>query len=96
MTIGRIFTLSVTVLYLSGSGMTDGSIIESIDLDPAEPVLVSSGIGERFHRPDSIAYDTACKTRFKHPVERLSVTEAIREGYTPCGRVGCFPEANDE
>lgn len=76
--------------------MNDDAIVESVDLAPDATVLVSSGSGERFHRPDSIAYDTACKTRFEHPVETLSVTEAVRTGYTPCGRVGCFPDANDE
>lgn len=71
-------------------------IIKSIDLDPDDIVVVSSGMGERFHRPDSITYDTACKTDFKRPPETMSVSEAIQKGYTPCGKFGCFPEVNNE
>lgn len=63
-------------------------------LDPDETVVVSSGIGERFHRPDGLGYDTACKTEFKYATRYLTVSEALEEGFTPCAKVGCFPEVD--
>lgn len=69
-------------------------IIEAIELNADDTVVVSSGMGEQFHRPNSITYDTNCKTNFKHPAETMTVSEAIQKGYTPCGKPGCFPDTD--
>ncbi len=66
-----------------------------IELDPDETVVVSSGIGERFHRPDGLGYDTACKTEFKYSGRYITLSQALEEGFTPCAKYGCFPEADE-
>ena len=66
----------------------------SVELDPNETVVVSSGIGERFHRPNGLGYDTACKTDFKYSGRYITLSEALEEGFTPCAKYGCFPEAD--
>ena len=68
---------------------------EDVQLDFDETVVVSSGIGERFHRPNGLGYDTACKTEFKYEGRYISVSEALEEGFTPCAKYGCFPEVNE-
>lgn len=73
----------------------DGPGDADVELDPDETVVVSSGIGERFHRPDGLGYDTACKTEFKYSGRYISLSQALEEGFTPCAKYGCFPEANE-
>ena len=68
------------------------TIVNSVDLDPENTVVVSKGIGVRFHRPNGIGYDTACKTSFKHSARKMALVESIAEGFTPCVKHGCFPE----
>lgn len=68
---------------------------ESVELDPDETVVVSSGIGERFHRPNGLGYDTACKTEFKYSGRHIPLSEAREEGFTPCNKYGCFPDADE-
>ena len=75
-------------------GDREGPGDESVELDPDETVVVSSGIGERFHRPNGLGYDTACKTEFKYSGRYIALSEALEEGFTPCHKYGCFREAN--
>lgn len=75
-------------------GPDEERITEAIGLNADDIVVISSGIGQRFHRPNSITYDTNCKTSFKHPAEKMTVSEAIQKGYTPCGKTGCFSDTD--
>jgi len=60
------------------------------ELDPSMQVVVPTGHGERFHRPDGPGFETACKTGFSHPVREIPLASAREEGYTPCRALACF------
>jgi hypothetical protein len=55
-----------------------------------EVVVVPTGGGERFHRPDGPGFETACKTGFGRPVRELTVSEARERGFSPCKKSSCF------
>lgn len=75
------------------SSATDGR--DPARLDPDATVVVSTASGDRFHRPDGLGYETACKTGFKHPIRKLTASEAERRGFTPCRKSQCFGDADD-
>lgn len=59
-------------------------------VDPSRTVVVATGGGTRFHRPDGLGFDVACKTTFGRPTRAVTVAEARDEGFTPCEKAGCF------
>lgn len=63
---------------------------ETVRLDPTAGVIVPTGGGTRFHRPDGPGYETACKTEFQQPVVTMTVAEALQDGYTPCRKQRCY------
>lgn len=63
------------------------------DVDPDATVIVSTGDGERFHRPPEWqVFATACKTEFSRETREIDLARAIEEGFTPCDSPGCFGE----
>ena len=66
------------------------TIYESTDLDPDAIVIIASGHGKRFHRPNSLGFETICKTGFRYPVQKVPLSKAIEEGFTPCAKSACF------
>ena len=61
-------------------------------IDPQMMVVVPTGGGTRFHRPDGIGFIVACKTEFGQPVEEVPVSKARENGFTPCKKPACFGE----
>ena len=73
----------------SDDSSSDGR--DSDGLDPDARVVVSAtASGDRFHRPNGLGYETACKTGFLLPVREMTVAEARRRGFTPCRKPQCF------
>lgn len=64
--------------------------VEPLDGDPATSEIVATDDGTRFHRPGWRLFETACTTRFGHPIRELTVTDALAAGFTPCGKPACF------
>lgn len=58
----------------------------SSDLDPDMEVVVPTGGGTKYHRPNGLGgFETECKTEFTQEVRTVALSEAIEEGFAPCG-----------
>ncbi len=62
---------------------------ESVTVERQEQVVVGSG-GDRFHKPGSLAFPTACKIGFESETETIPAFEAVNRGYLPCVKAQCF------
>lgn len=76
----------------NGKTTVQSSSSASADLGPTATVVVATGGGTRYHRPNGLGFETRCKTSFTRPVQSVVLAEAVEEGFTPCRKPGCFGE----